>query len=116
MDDETREFARSYVRFVRAMEKISEAEEAAAGTLTEVGDRVRDFLGVDPTSVEPVTEIIPEHQVVDLAHVVREVRAGDDRPEILVALATGASRTRDLQSCRTQQSGGGAADAAGANH
>ena len=66
MDDETRDFARSFTRFLRAMEKITEAEEAAADVLTDVGVRVRDFLGADPTAVEPVTETIPEHQVVDL--------------------------------------------------
>ena len=66
MDDETRAFARSFTRFVRAMEKIADEDEAATEELTELGVRVRDFLGADPTTVEPVVETVPEHQVVDL--------------------------------------------------
>ena len=65
MDDETREFARSFTRFVRAMELLARKEEDAE-ELTELGARVRDFLGCDPTTLEPVVETIPEHQVVDL--------------------------------------------------
>ncbi len=65
MDDETREFARSFTRFVRAMERLAgEGEESEP--LTELGERVRDFLGTDPTALEPVVESVPEHQVVDL--------------------------------------------------
>jgi hypothetical protein len=66
MDAETREFAQSFTRFVQEMQKISEAADAESAGLTEVGIRVRDFLGADPTTVEPVTETFPDHQVVDL--------------------------------------------------
>ncbi len=66
MDDETREFARSFTRFVDAMVRLAAQDEDGSDKLTELGERVRDFLGTDPTTLEPVVETVPEHQVVDL--------------------------------------------------
>lgn len=63
MDDETAAFATSFVAFTRAMEA---AAEGGRGELTEVGQHVRDFLGVDLAGAEPVNETFPRHQVVDL--------------------------------------------------
>ncbi|SDR68947.1 ATPase family associated with various cellular activities (AAA) [Friedmanniella luteola] len=66
MDAETREFARSFTRYVDAMATVAREADAAEHRLTEVGQLVQDFLGADLQTVEPVTESFPAHQVVDL--------------------------------------------------
>lgn len=80
------EFARTYEKFMQAMMK---AAQGGAASLTPLGQTVRDFLGVEITSVDPVTEHYPAHQVVDLdfaaQHLV-EVNGGE-----LVGI-TGADR------------------------
>ena len=53
MDPEIADFARSYHAFTEAMSKALEAD---ASELTPLGEHVRDFLGVDPNSIEPVSE------------------------------------------------------------
>ena len=63
MDPEIADFARSYHAFTEAMTKALEAD---ASELTPLGEHVRDFLGVDPNSIEPVSENFPAHQVVDI--------------------------------------------------
>ena len=63
MDPDIADFARSYHAFTEAMTK---AFESNASELTPLGEHVRDFLGVDPNSIEPVSENFPAHQVVDI--------------------------------------------------
>jgi hypothetical protein len=63
MDPEIADFARAYRRFVDSM---TQAVEGGAGELTPLGAHVRDFLGLPPNEVEPVTETFPNHQAVDV--------------------------------------------------
>ena len=63
MDPEIAEFARSFRAFTKAMTRAAKSESSE---LTEIGEHVRDFLGVDVNEIEPVTETFPGHQVVDI--------------------------------------------------
>ena len=62
MDPEIVAFARSFRRLSDVAWRIAPEEE----TLSELGEHLQAFLGVDLTSVEPVTETFLPHQVVDV--------------------------------------------------
>lgn len=66
MDPEISAFARTFQTFADAMGKLAQRQDELGGELTEVGELVQTFLGVDLAEVEPVTEIFPRLQVVDL--------------------------------------------------
>jgi ATPase family protein associated with various cellular activities (AAA) len=64
MDPEINAFARSFQTFTEEMAKLAVAQET--GELNELGRHVQDFLGVELTHVDPLTETFPALQVVDL--------------------------------------------------
>jgi predicted AAA+ superfamily ATPase len=65
MDPDVSRFASSFQSFVDAMSRLAQTQEEDNG-LTEVGQHVQAFLGADLADVEPVTEVFPQLQVVDL--------------------------------------------------
>ena len=66
MDPEISAFARTFQVFADAMGKLAQRQDELGGELTEVGELVQAFLGVYLAEVDPVTEIFPSLQVVDL--------------------------------------------------
>ena len=64
-DFDVSKFARSFQSFADAMSRLAQGQEDDSG-LTEVGEHVQAFLGIDLDDVEPVTEAFPQLQVVDL--------------------------------------------------
>lgn len=66
MDPEISTFARTFQAFTDAMGTLAQRQNELGGELTEVGGLVQAFLGVDLAEVDPVTEVFPTLQVVDL--------------------------------------------------
>lgn len=66
MDPELDAFARTFATFADAMSELAHAQQEASSGLTELGERVQTFLGLDLAQVEPVTETFPSLHVVDL--------------------------------------------------
>lgn len=62
VDPEIVAFARSFRNLSDAVYRIAPGDEE----LTELGHHLQEFLGVDVTAVEPVTETFLPHQVVDV--------------------------------------------------
>lgn len=63
MEPEIAAFARRYTAFVEAM---ASAATGGPHSLSPLGERVAEFLGVPLSEVDPITEQFPPHQVVDL--------------------------------------------------
>jgi len=66
MDPEISAFARTFTAFTEAMIQLAHRQDETRSELTEIGEHVQGFLGVDVAEIEPVTEIFPTLQVVDL--------------------------------------------------
>lgn len=66
MDPEISAFARTFQAFTDAMGTLAQRQNELGSELTEVGELVQAFLEVDLAEVDPVTEIFPALQVVDL--------------------------------------------------
>ena len=66
MDTEITAFARTFTAFVEAMGGLAQAAHDEGTGLTEVGETVQAFLGVELAGVETVTETFPSLQVVDV--------------------------------------------------
>ena len=97
MDDADRDLMRTIGTYLKHVNDVVGRE--TAGTLTPLGERVGDHLGVDPTGVPVVQEVIADHRLVDADLVLDElqtrhggellgVRGGDyrlhaDTPELL---------------------------------
>ena len=64
MEPDLDAFARSFHAFTEHMTKRAQAQQV--GGLNELGTQVQEFLGVDLTEVDPLTETFPPLQVVDL--------------------------------------------------
>ena len=76
MDPEINAFARSFQAFSDEMTKLAQTQELDG--LNELGRQVQEFLGVDLTEVDPLTETFPVLQVVDLTW--RWVRCSSPTP------------------------------------
>jgi hypothetical protein len=62
MEPDVDEFAHTFNRFMIAMSQRG----YRSGELTELGELVADFLGVPLDDVDPVQEVFPTHQIVDV--------------------------------------------------
>jgi hypothetical protein len=63
------QFARSFQNFLEAMTQAA----GGGGRLTSLGETLRDFLGVEFNSVDPVTEEFLPHQAVDVDYAARRL-------------------------------------------
>ncbi len=64
---EDRQFARAFTRFIEVMGARAVADEVR---LTPLGELVQEFVGVDLTAVQPVSDRFRDHEIVDIDNAV----------------------------------------------
>jgi hypothetical protein len=83
LDDADRDLMRAFARFIDHANELAATEQRA--TLTPIGERLRDHLGVDPQTIPVVTEELADHRLVD-ADIALDELTGPD-PGALVGIA-----------------------------
>lgn len=73
MDDADRELMRTIGAYLKHVNELAGRE--TTGTVTPLGERVGAHLGVDPTAVPVVQEMIPDHRLVDADLVLDDLQA-----------------------------------------